>query len=298
MEFVVEELGHTGEQHHRQKVGAQEGGHQQHRRRCSTDFAKEFPRGELGGFGACRAFTLWLDQIFAQRQSEGDSQGAEHHERPAPSVVLRDQSGEEAAGDGPHVDAGLVKAKGSRSRFLAMVIADQRHGGREVERFAQTFGRPKKEQVAEVARERRGHADHAPGLESAQDRGLAADPVDDGARQRRREPIHPGERRAEQAQLDGSQMHLPLEQREHGEDRLAVRVVKERDPPQHGDYLAFIVEVWQSHKIMARRSATLSYAASTARNVFRYSRPLLSNEAPVRRQSTKCCCVARTLSPR
>ena len=66
-----------------------------------------------------------------------------------------------------------------------MIVADERHRGGKIERFAEPLGGAEEEEVTEVLRERRRHADQAPHLQAAEDRGLASHAVDN----------HPGERR-------------------------------------------------------------------------------------------------------
>src|SRR5258706_5458964 len=94
---------------------------------------------------------LWFDQPLVQRQAKQDAQGAKDDERPSPAVVLADESREEAARDRTNVNAGLMKTERARTRFRAVIIAQQRHGGGEVECFAQTFRTAKENQCAEVA---------------------------------------------------------------------------------------------------------------------------------------------------
>jgi hypothetical protein len=70
--------------------------------------------------------------------------------------------------------------------------------------------------AAEAARQGRGQADEASGVQPAQDGALAADAVDQGAGEGGGQAVDPGERGAEQAQLDLAQVHLLLEQGEDG----------------------------------------------------------------------------------
>ena len=99
-----------------------------------------------------------------------------------------------------------------------MVIAHQRHAGREVERLAEPLRRAKQEEVPERARQRRRHADQAPHLQAAEDRGLAADAVHQEPGERRAQAVDPREPRAEQAELHRAQVHPAPEHREDRED--------------------------------------------------------------------------------
>ena len=51
----------------------------------------------------------------------------------------------------------------------------------------------------------------------------------------RHEAVHPGKGRPEQPELDRRQVHLALEERKDGEDRLTVGVVEDADRPEHED---------------------------------------------------------------
>ncbi len=51
----------------------------------------------------------------------------------------------------------------------------------------------------------------------------------------RHEAVHPGKGRPEEPELDRRQVHLALEERKDGEDRLTVGVVEDADRPEHED---------------------------------------------------------------
>jgi hypothetical protein len=84
--------------------------------------------------------------------AQQDARAAEHDERPAPSIALADEAGEEAARDRADVDAGLMQSHGARAGLAAMIIADQGHRCGEVEGLAQAFGGAESEKLAEGAR--------------------------------------------------------------------------------------------------------------------------------------------------
>ena len=94
--------------------------------------------------------------------------------------------------------------------------------------------------MGEIAGERGGHADDAPGVESAEDRALTADTVHDASGERGAEAVDPGEGGSQQAQLQGAEVHFALQKREDGEDGLAVGIVEEGDTPEHGDDVPFV----------------------------------------------------------
>src|SRR5260370_38933193 len=100
--------------------------------------------------------SVWLDHPAVQRSSQEDAEAAEHDERPAPPVMLADETGEEAARDGADVDAGLMESERARAGFGPVVITQQGHGGGGVECLAPAFGAAEEIQRPQSARERRG----------------------------------------------------------------------------------------------------------------------------------------------
>src|SRR5437870_1455590 len=132
--------------------------------------------------------------------------------------MLADNSGKISARDRPHVNARLVDAERPRARPRAVVIADHRYGGGIIESLAQPLGRSKEQQMPKRPRESGGHTDAAPDMQPAEDGSLAPDSINDHSRKRRSETVHPGERRAEQAQLHFAQAHLISQQRKYRED--------------------------------------------------------------------------------
>ena len=195
----------------------------------------------LNALGAVGGAARRLDEQLLQHEPEQDAEAAKDDEGEPPAVVLSDQPGEEPAADGADVDAGLVDAHRARARPAVVIVADQRHRRRVVERLAEALGGAPEEQMLEIPRGDGGDADRAPRVESAEDRALAAHAIDHHAGDRRGEAIDPGERRSEQPELHRRQPHLLLEQREDREDGLSVGVVEERDTPQHGDDPPFVV---------------------------------------------------------
>ena len=69
------------------------------------------------------------------------------------------------------------------------------------------------------------------------------------------------------SELDGAESHLLFEQREHGEDGLAIGVVEKRDRPQHCDHLPSIpgVRVSRGHASPGRRAGCRGAPGSTSR---------------------------------
>ncbi len=59
--------------------------------------------------------------------------------------------------------------------------------------------------------------------------------VGDSSGERRAQAVDPGERASKQAKLNLVEVHTVLQQWEHRKDGLAVRVIEERDAPQHAD---------------------------------------------------------------
>ena len=198
---------------------------------------RPFSRADVGEIGGP---ALRLDEQGVEREAEQDAQTAEDDERPTPAVLLPDGAGEEAARDRSGIDAGLMQAHGAGARGFSVVIADHRHGGREVAGLAQSLGCAEEEEVAEIAGQRRGYADQAPEMETGENRGFSAHPVDDRAGERRPQAIDPGEGRTEKPELHGRKPHFLLEQGEDRKDGLAVGVIEERDPPQHGDEIPLV----------------------------------------------------------
>src|SRR5260370_37747694 len=95
--------------------------------------------------------SVWLDHPAVQRSSQEDAEAAEHDERPAPPVMLADETGEEAARDGADVDAGLMESERARAGFGPVVITQQGHGGGGGGGFGPALrapGRPKRRRVA------------------------------------------------------------------------------------------------------------------------------------------------------
>ena len=134
-----------------------------------------------------------------------------------------------------------MSSHGARARLSAVIIADQRHRGGEIKRFAQPLGGAEKQKRAEIAGDRREHADDAPRLESPEDGGLAADAVHDVAGEGSADAIDQGERGAQQAELDFIEMQRLLEQRKNREDRLPVRIVEKPAKPEHADDVPLVV---------------------------------------------------------
>src|SRR5579864_3798545 len=93
MKLVVEKLGHPREHYDSDKVRAEKRAEQnQHRRRA--------PESSIGilactrGGHAIRRPSVWLDQESPQDNAQQNSQPAENHEAPAPSVLLTHKPGE------------------------------------------------------------------------------------------------------------------------------------------------------------------------------------------------------------
>jgi len=125
-----------------------------------------------------------------ENDSEQNHQSAENDERPTPAIVLSDGAGEEAARDGSDVNAGLMDAHGARTGGGAVIIANHRHGSRIVDRLSKAFGGAEEEQLGEIARKGSEGANQAPGLKA------------------------------------GEKSEVALEQREDGEDGLAIGVIE------------------------------------------------------------------------
>jgi len=123
-----------------------------------------------------------------------------------------------------------MQAHGAGAGGFSVVIADHRHGGGEVACLAQSLGRAEEEEVSEVAGQRRGYTDQAPEMETGENRGFPAHPVDDRAGERRPQAVDPGEGGTEKPELHGRKPHFLLEQGEDRKDGLAVGVIEERDP--------------------------------------------------------------------
>ena len=67
-----------------------------------------------------------------------------------PAVVLADQAGKEPAADRADVHARLVQPHRSRARIATVIVADERHRRRVVERLPESLGGAPEEQVPEV----------------------------------------------------------------------------------------------------------------------------------------------------
>ena len=100
------------------------------------------------------------------------------------------------------VDARLVDAQRPRARPRPVIIGQERHRRREVERLAQPLGGPEEEQLAEVPRQARRRADQAPERQARRGSApVARQPIDHVAGERRRRGVDDHERRAEHAEL-------------------------------------------------------------------------------------------------
>src|SRR5260370_2590012 len=132
---------------------------------------------------------------------------------------------------------------GARTALSAVIIADEGHRGREIERLAQPLRGAEKQKGAEVAGHRREHADDAPRLEPPEDRRLTADTIHDVSCKGRADSVDQSERGAQQAELDFVEMQWLLEKRKDRKDRLPVRVVEEPAKPEHADDIPLIVRV-------------------------------------------------------
>ena len=76
--------------------------------------------------------------------------------------------------------------------------------------------------------------------ERAEDDGLAWEAVAEPSGEGAEEGVDHHEGCADDAKLDVGEAELLLDEREDGEDGLAVRVVEEADEPQHGDDQPFV----------------------------------------------------------
>ena len=261
MKAVVEERRHPRQQHDSHEVRAHECAHEAQQRRRARGEAKEgrqrkrgrrrggppqcygHARRSLGEGGRVHRAARRLRQKSPQHHREHDAETTEDNERQTPTVVLADPSREEAAGDRPDVHARLMQAHRARPCVAAVIVADERHRRRVIERFAQPFRRAEQEQVPEVSRERGRDANPAPRVQSAEDRRPPLDAIDNHSRERRREAVDPGKCRSEQTELHGREPQLTLEQRKDGEDGLPVRVVADADRPEHQDDPPFVSRV-------------------------------------------------------
>src|SRR5262249_39574772 len=110
-----------------------------------------------------------------------------------------------------------------------------------------SFGGAESEQLPEGARHGRGHADEAPDVQAPENGGDPANAVDDGAGEDAADAVDESERRSEESQLDGVEVDLLFEEREDGEDGLAVGVIEKGDAPEHphdGPFVTAGCHVW------------------------------------------------------
>ena len=76
---------------------------------------------------------------------------------------------------------------GARPRLRAVIRAEHGHGGGEIKRFAQTFERAERDQLAATGREGRRDRDEGPEDETGEDHRFPAEPIAYPTCQRRRE---------------------------------------------------------------------------------------------------------------
>ena len=127
------------------------------------------PRHRLFVGLTARGLAQQAQQQHRQRHAQ-ESKGAEHG---APAVVLGKPPRASAAGDGAGIYARLVKRHGAGAGGDAVIIADQRHRRREVERFAETAERAAESKLPEVMRQRGTGRGDGPEDERAEDQPLA-----------------------------------------------------------------------------------------------------------------------------
>ncbi len=133
-----------------------------------------------------------------------------------------------------------MKRQRSGSRAGGVVVADERHGGGEVKRLAETFERANGDEVPEFSAPARHHRDEAPEEASAEDQVFAPRPVGDVSGHRCAESVDPHERRPDQAELGFGEVKFALELWEDGENRLPIAVVEEANEPEHADDEPFV----------------------------------------------------------
>src|SRR5208282_2350480 len=117
-------------------------------------------------------------------------------------VVLGDQGGDPTAHDATGINAGLVKRHGLGTGFGAVIVADDRHRGWEVEGFAEADESANGDELPELGAPTRGHSDDAPEETAAEDEIFAFESVAYKAGERGPEGIDPHERGADESQLN------------------------------------------------------------------------------------------------
>ena len=110
-------------------------------------------------------------------------------------------AGKRASTDRAGVDAGLVQAHRAGACAGAVVVADERHRRRKVERLAQPFRSANQYKLRHAVAGGREACDDAPDRQSAEDQSLARQPVRGLSGEGRRQRVDPGERRADETEL-------------------------------------------------------------------------------------------------
>src|SRR5438876_2175783 len=111
-----------------------------------------------------------------------------------------------------------MKRKRSGTSAFVVVIAHQRHAGREVERLAESFQRTHGHKMPEFAAPTGRDGDKAPEQAPAQNEVFAPKSVADVACQRRAGGINPHESRPNESELHLVEAKLFFELGEHRED--------------------------------------------------------------------------------
>src|SRR5262249_44069172 len=128
----------------------------------------------------------------------------------------------------------------ARPRERTVIIADQRHARRKIERLAKAFQRPNRHELPELAAPAGGDGDKTPKETAAENESLAPKAVANYPGHRRRRGVNPHERRPDDTQLHLVEAELFLELGEHGGDGLAIGVIKEANQPKHQHHPPFV----------------------------------------------------------
>jgi len=128
-----------------------------------------------------------------------------------------------------------------------VVVAHQRHGGGEVERFAAALQGPHGDELPEPLAPARGDGDETPEEASTQNQRLARETIAHETGQRGTQRVDPTECGADQAQLELIEAEFAFEHGKNRKDRLPIGVIEKADEPQH-EHHPPLVAVRSTHR--------------------------------------------------